>query len=277
MEKKSFEIELYITQPQFKKFSNDKAFQASYQQINEKSHSHGNHKVIIKLTKKGYSKLLRNIKNQKGYRFMPDQITGGSLLEKLKNGVKSVGNFAKKYIKKDLINKGIDYAANTLAEKIGNKDLVDKGKNYLKSKVDMHYDDPIDEGSGLTKNCKKGSQEMRDKMSKLRAMRKGKGLINEGEGIIDNVKNFVKHPIVKKLVKGALNIAANDITHPGISKIANSIKTITGLGLNDIMVENGLRNKVDCNSCQPIITGSSKPIHILKKKNITKSGSFKEL
>ncbi len=152
---------------------------------------------------------------------------------------------------------------------------MNRGKQLLKNKIDEHYDSPIE----------------------------------DGQGILENIKKAAKHPIVKKIAQSALNLAIENGT-PTVSTVARTIKNVSGLGLkkgsqeakdymaklrkmrgkglsdqksslsnNDLMnneVGNGFRHKKDCNDCQPIITGSSKPIVMKKGKNIC-GGSFREI
>jgi len=71
-------------------------FQLSYQQLVHPDHHGGDHHVELTLTKSEHTKLMRNIRNEKGYRFKSEHIHGGSLLRKLKKTFHKVVNVGKK-------------------------------------------------------------------------------------------------------------------------------------------------------------------------------------
>ena len=72
-------VELYLTNPQFKKMDSDKPFQVSFQQLN--GNKPANHHVKFVLNKKEYTKLQRNIRNGKGFRFSPHKMNGNGFLD----------------------------------------------------------------------------------------------------------------------------------------------------------------------------------------------------
>jgi len=249
-------IEVFLTQPQFAKYRRGKTFQLTNAQLQADS---GKHKCDIALGKSDYNKLLRAIKNGKGFRFSDKVVQGGSLwgsikagVGKIREGVSRVGDFINRnkdkvakvgrFIKenvdpnfiKSVVDAGVDlvpkkylndkyknlaktaadktvdygYADNSgksltdnafsLADKLkpeltevgyDAKDLALRKANKIAQKIKTRFEEkPIVEGDGIraeavkNKRPLKGSQEARDKMQKLRAMRKIKG-----SGIIGNI------------------------------------------------------------------------------------------
>ena len=235
-------IELFLTQPQFLKYHKGKTFQLTNSQLQSDS---GKNKVDLHLAKSEYNKLLRAIKNGKGFRFTDKIVKGGSLwgsikagVGKVREGISRVGQFIKKNVDpnivKSIVDAGIDVVpkkylndkyknlaktaadktvdfsymdnsgksltenALSLADKLSPeltevgydaKDLALRKANKLAQKIKTRFEEkPMVEGDGIraeavkNKRPLKGSQEARDKMQKLRAMRKIKG-----SGIIGNI------------------------------------------------------------------------------------------
>ena len=90
-------IELFLTQPQFLKYRKGKTFQLTNSQLQSDS---GKNKVDLHLAKSEYNKLLRAIKNGKGFRFTDKIVKGGSLwgsikagVGKVREGISRVGDF----------------------------------------------------------------------------------------------------------------------------------------------------------------------------------------
>jgi len=92
-------IEVFLTQPQFAKYRRGKTFQLTNAQLQADS---GKHKCDIALGKSDYNKLLRAIKNGKGFRFSDKVVQGGSLwgsikagVGRVRDGINRVGKFIK--------------------------------------------------------------------------------------------------------------------------------------------------------------------------------------
>ena len=121
-------VDLYLTTAQFKKLESQKPFQVTYQQLN--GDRPADHRVEIQLEKKEMTKLNRNIRNLKGFRFNPNKIIGSGLfnsgLSLLKKAASSkmVQDIAKKGATQAL-NKGISIAKNS------NNSLVSGAANTL--------------------------------------------------------------------------------------------------------------------------------------------------
>ena len=199
-------VDLYLTTAQFKKLESQKPFQVTYQQLNHNRPA--DHRVQIELTKPEMTKLNRNIRNQKGFRFNPNKIVGSGLfnsgLSLLKKAASSkmVQDIAKKgatqalnkgiSIAKNSNNSPISGAANTLGAGIFDSAL-NLGKKLAKSQIAQNIGkQALSKGLALAANSnnslisgaanaaksitggklKKGSQEAKDRMSQIRAMRK---------------------------------------------------------------------------------------------------------
>ena len=123
-------IEVFLTQPQFAKYRRGKTFQLTNAQLQADS---GKHKCDIALGKSDYNKLLRAIKNGKGFRFSDKVVQGGSLWGSIKAGVGKVREGISRV--GDFINRNKDKVA-----KVGKfiKDNVDP--NFIKSVVDAGVD-----------------------------------------------------------------------------------------------------------------------------------------
>jgi hypothetical protein len=71
-------IELYLTNSQYKKMDSNQPFQVTYQQLN--GNRPADHHVEIHLEKKDLTKLQRNMRNKKGFRFSPKNVLASGLL-----------------------------------------------------------------------------------------------------------------------------------------------------------------------------------------------------
>jgi hypothetical protein len=64
-------VEVYLTSQQYKKFEEKKLFQLSFAQLAHPDGHHRDHHCELHLTPAAHKKLLRNVKNEKGFRFNP--------------------------------------------------------------------------------------------------------------------------------------------------------------------------------------------------------------
>ena len=172
MTEESHEINVYLTGPQFAKYRKGKSFQLSHSQLEA---DHGKHKVDIHLGKKAYRKLLNAVKNKKGFRFTDKNIVGGSLWDSIKKGASFITNNINKDDLKTIANAGINAVVPDQY-----KDIAKAGVN---TGVDVGY---ALNGSGL--KFKKGSEEAKAHMAKIRAMRKTK---KSGCGILDDIQGAI--------------------------------------------------------------------------------------
>jgi hypothetical protein len=237
MSEEKHTIEVFLNAPQFLKYRKGKSFQLSNAQLQSDS---GKHKVDIHLAKKDYRKLLLSIKNKKGFRFTEKNIKGGSLWGSFKSGLSKAASFVKNNVNKEdvknVIKKGVDMVApdsvKDLAKSAVDKvvdygyDDSNKGKSLKEHALSLANDlqpelkdagmqvgkkivdkvkDKIQtmDGEGLRK-FKKGSQEAKDHMARIRAMKKTKSVGSSvksetrvGRGVRDNV------PVKTRPVKGS--------------------------------------------------------------------------
>ena len=233
------EIVVFLNAPQFLKYRKSKPFQLSNTQLQA---DNGKHKVDIHLDKKDYRKLLLSVKNKKGFRFSEKNVKGGSLWGSFKSGLSKVANFVKKNVNKEdvknVINKGVDMVApesvkNVTKSAVGKlvdygyddsnagkslkenvfsianelqPELQDVGKQVGQKALDKikeRFNGNAEVGGEGFKKFKKGSQEAKDFMAKIRGLRKaksvsaGSGLHRSGKGIRDNV------PLKSRPIKGS--------------------------------------------------------------------------
>jgi hypothetical protein len=105
-------IDLYLTNAQFKKMDNQKPFQVSFQQLN--GNKPADHHVQIYLDKKEHTKLQRNLRSKKGFRFGPQRILGHGLFDTgLSLLKKAASNKMVQGIAKQALNKGLQMAGNS--------------------------------------------------------------------------------------------------------------------------------------------------------------------
>ena len=189
-------INVFLTSAQKNKLSNGKTFQLSAHQLQA---GHGKFHVEIQLTLKNHKQLLKNVSQNKGFRFRPDMIQGSGIF----------GNIAK----------GIAKAvAPTLLDKIGDYTGQKGITNALKNSTDGVIDAVSDKITGG--RLKKGSVEMKAHMAKLRAMRKVKGgdifgdlgrKIKDGfnktftPDLGNKIKDVLGSPVAKQIYKGVAN------------------------------------------------------------------------
>jgi ribosomal protein S6E (S10) len=170
-------IEVFLNTAQKKKFEKGENFQLSAAQLQSDD---GDHHVEIEMLPKHQKEMLKNVSNNKGYRFSSNKIVGGSILGDIARGL------GKKFVKK---------GANKLLDTIGNRTkhrgITDGLKHHA---VDPLVNFGVDRISGG--KISKGSPEMVAKMARLRAMKKGHTAVShshashiEGDGIIDDIRN----------------------------------------------------------------------------------------
>ena len=162
-------IELFLTQPQFLKYRKGKTFQLTNSQLQSDS---GKNKVDLHLAKSEYNKLLRAIKNGKGFRFTDKIVKGGSLwgsikagVGKVREGISRVGDFINcnkdkvtkvgKFIKDNVDPNFIKSVVDAGIDVVPKKYLNDKYKNLAKSSADKSIDYGYADNSGksLTENA----------------------------------------------------------------------------------------------------------------------------
>ena len=198
-------IQVYLTNPQKKKFENNQTFQLSSTQLGASS---GKHHVEIVMPKDHHRKLMNNVRLMKGYRFTDKNIVGGSLLDFIKPHAKNVA----KSVVKAYIPTALDY----VGKKTGHKNITDAVKPSVNGVVDAIAGGKV---GG------KGSPEAKEKMARIRAMRKGVSI--DGGNIGDDIRNgwnrtfnpalgrkivkALRSPIAKKIYKGVADLGATAI------------------------------------------------------------------
>ena len=303
-------VEVFLTTTQKRNFEQGKSFQLSNKQLETKS---GKHHVEIHLSGQHYHKLLRNVKENKGFRFTPEIVLGGSLLGSLGNIAKKVGKFVTHHVSKDVVKAGLNTLAMGASSLLGHPELgalatqginmgVDSAYNHNDKNMSMrdhaintandignHYgnqaynygheyaqdnhpdmyrmyqmghqihSDYNGYGRGLKKTkketggkLKKGSQEMKEKMARLRAMKKNggnilsdinkafnpkqNGVANAFNQVKDVVQPYIRPAITQGLVGGInmmTGVPVGSIAQPGISYGVNTAldKLNIGIGL----------------------------------------------
>ena len=131
-------VKLALTTSQLSKFQSKQPFQLSFEQIMN-SGPKQRHEVEVHLHPKHHRRFHANLRAQKGFRFHPDTIAGGSVLGSLKNighrilhGAKRAGSFIRKNVKKDTVKKGIQFLADQA-------DLGQSTKSALNMAADIAY------------------------------------------------------------------------------------------------------------------------------------------
>jgi hypothetical protein len=317
-------IELFLTQPQFLKYRKGKTFQLTNSQLQSDS---GKNKVDLHLAKSEYNKLLRAIKNGKGFRFTDKIVKGGSLwgsikagVGKVREGISRVGDFInrnkdkvakvgqfikdnvdpnfvksvvdagvdlvpKKYLNdkykklaKSAADKTVDYGyadnsgksltenAFSLADKLkpeltevryDAEDLaLQKADKLVKKLKDKYIGDGIRAEAPKNKRPMKGSQEARDKMAMLRAMRKTKG-----SGLVGDILLPMAGGVAGTLIGG----------FPGAA-IGQSLGSVVGRVIDG----NGLKNTTHLKHGQ-LIDGVPRPVVSRQStESVKKHGYYKK-
>jgi hypothetical protein len=208
-------VKVFLTNPQKNKMQGGKPFQLSSTQLQADS---GKHAVEIQLTAKNHKALLKNVASGKGYRFSPDKIEGAGFF-------KDIGKVIAKKVAPKILDK--------IGEKTGQKGITDALKKSS--------DDLIDIGADKISGGKlaKGSPEMRERMAKLRGMRKGKGMQSEemieGGNVFDDIRNGWNRTFNPKLgrkIKKALTSGVAKDIYKGVTDVGLSLAgDFTGLPL----------------------------------------------
>jgi hypothetical protein len=164
-------ISVFLT-TQKRKLGLGQTFQLSAHQIQADS---GKHDVDIQMNITDYKKLIQNVEKNKGFRFTADKIVGSGFFKDI---AKTVG----KTVAKKVADKGLDF--------IGSKTGQTGVTNALKGSVDGLVDVGVNRVSGG--KLVRGSPEMKEKMARLRSMKKGKGMVDEidGASIASDFRNF---------------------------------------------------------------------------------------
>jgi hypothetical protein len=220
-------ISVFLSTPQKNKLQSGKTFQLSASALQAGS---GKHNVDIEMSTKDYKQLVKNVGNNKGYRFTADKVMGSGFF-------KDIG----KVIAKKVVPKILD----KIGEKTGKKGLTDA----LKGSVDGLVDVGADRISGG--KLVKGSQAMKDHMAKLRNMRKGKGVKSEeeieGSGILDDIKNGWNRTFNPKLgrkIKKAFTSKPAREVYKGLANVGLKIgSSFTGLPLG--LAEGEIDRQID--------------------------------
>jgi hypothetical protein len=223
-------VKVFLTNPQKNKMQGGKPFQLSATQLQSGS---GKHHVEIQLTSKNHKTLSKNVASGKGYRFTPDKIEGAGFF----------GDLAKKAGKK--VAKAV---AEKALDKIGEKTGQSGISNALKGSVDGLVDVGADKIQNRISGGKlaKGSPEMRERMSRLRAMRKGKGMI-EGGNVFDDIRNGFNRTFNPKLgrkIKDAFTSKPAREVYKGLANVGLKIgSSFTGLPLG--LAEGEIDRQID--------------------------------
>jgi len=115
-------------------------------------------------------------------------------------------------------------------------------------------------GTGLRKGrFVKGSQEAKEHMAKLRAMRQGKGFFGD---IAKKGLDFAKSSADKQLIKSGIS-KIGDLT--GQQALASQAASMIGSGVQDRRVYN---------DCSPVVGGVPPAIRRTRGKNVSMGGSF---
>jgi hypothetical protein len=180
-------VKVFLTTAQKNKMQGGKTFQLSASVLQAGS---GKHAVEIQMTSKNHKALLKNVSKGKGYRFSADKIEGAGFF----------GDLAKK-AGKALAKKVAEKALDKIGEKTGQSGITNALKNSVDGLVDVGVDKISKKVSGG--KLQKGSPEMRERMAKLRGMRKGKGMDMdmemEGGNIFDDIRNGFNRTFNPKL------------------------------------------------------------------------------
>ena len=129
-------LEVFLTTAQKRNFEQGKSFQLSHKQLETKT---GKHHVEIHLSKAHHNKLLRNVKENKGFRFTPEIVLGGSFLKSLGNITKKVGKFVTHHVSKDLVKAGLNTLAMGASSLVGHPELGALATQGINMGVDSAY------------------------------------------------------------------------------------------------------------------------------------------
>jgi hypothetical protein len=129
-------VQVFLTAAQKRNFEQGKSFQLSRQQLEATT---GKHHVEIEISHQHYKKLLQNVKHNKGFRFTPQIVKGGSILSSLKKAAKSVGKFVVHNVPKDTLKAGLSSLAMAGSTAIGQPQLGALASYGINKAVDAGY------------------------------------------------------------------------------------------------------------------------------------------
>jgi len=247
-------IEVFLSAPQYLKYRKGEPFQLSNAQLQSSTGKHkcdihlgkSDYRKLLNAVKngKGYRFSAKNVKGgslwgsfKKGLstvgNFVKNNVSKDDVKNVINKGVDLVAPDSVKDLAKSAVSKTVDYAyddrnqgkslkenvfglANTLQPEIKDvglqvgKKVVDK----VTSKLNEMSPDEVS-GEGLKKRFKKGSQEAKDHMAKIRAMR-GKGM-KKGTGVQR-----------KRRGKGFFDDLASGLIHVGLPTLGRVAGTLVG-------------------------------------------------
>lgn len=136
-------LQIYLNKQQLKKFQTQKSFQLSNAQL---ASGTGLHRVQIQLHPHHHKRLLSSASKNKGFRFSPDTIQGGSVIGSIKGAaskvgstLQKVGSTIKRYVPKEVVKivakKGADIAG-TYFDKA---DLAKESHQLIDAGIDGAY------------------------------------------------------------------------------------------------------------------------------------------
>ena len=150
-------FEVHLSAAQLRKFEAGKTFQLNSSQL---STGTTGHKVQLTTHRKHYKRMLRNIKDKKGFRFNPEHIEGGSVWDNaskawktikhhgakavnfVKENAPKVGRFIKDNVPVETLKQIAEFGINELAP----KKVRGLAKRVAKKAVDYGYDTTEKEG-----------------------------------------------------------------------------------------------------------------------------------
>jgi hypothetical protein len=241
-------IDLFLSNSQKLTFQKGNTFQMSAPQLQAGS---GKHHVEIEMHPKHHQELLKNVSMGRGYRFSQDKIIGGSFLSGI---VKKIGS--------TIAKKGADKVLDYVGKKTGHEGITNIIKNEAVDPLINFGADKLEKKIAGGSMPKKGSQEMRDRMSRLKSMRRPLGIHNDsiripesrfenkidGNGIFDNwgkkirkvfnpkkIKKVLTSPIAKKIYHEVADDGIDGISLVTGRAILGSIaKKVASEGINGI-------------------------------------------
>ena len=243
-------IKVNLTAQQLRNFQNQKPFQLSHSQLS--GNSKGNHTVEIHLNPPSLTKLLKNIQGGKGFRFSPNHIVGGSLLDdiarKTKNTFRDVGNHAK------------DIA-------------IDVAKDAVKSKVKKMT------GLGM-KRPAKGSAEAKQwgqRMKALREAKKGGKTIEGGRTYAERLRDRTRRigqraKATFQKVGDAFKPVGDFLTSKPVKEGLKTIGKETLQGLKDYALP--IAKEVGKDALKTAVTGAMMGVGLNKRRIPVVGGAF---
>jgi hypothetical protein len=224
-------ISVFLTSAQKNKLQSGKTFQLCASALQAGS---GKHNVDIEMSTKDYKQLVKNVGNNKGYRFTADKVMGSGFFKDI---AKTVG----KKVAKKVAEKGLDM----IGERTGQKGITDA----LKGSVDGLVDVGANKISGG--KLKKGSPEMKAHMARIRGMRKGKSMKSEeeieGGNVFDDIRNGWNRTFNPKLgrkIKDAFTSKPAREIYKGLANVGLKIgSSFTGLPLG--LAEGEIDRQID--------------------------------